>query len=109
VTGPQFSDAAKRCADMIAVHILAGKAGRWAAIRLSDGSSDGIAYDRKSDAIRHQLHESQCAYVKIPHGGMPLAEAESFLNFNREAYDAGFRLIDPDDPRELIQPNIPPF
>ncbi len=105
MTARQFSDAAKRCSDMIAIHILAGKAGLWAAIRLSDGSSDGIAYDRRADAIRHQLHESQCAYVKIPHDAMPLAEAESFLEFHRKAYDAGFRLIDPDDPRELIQPS----
>lgn len=105
MTGRQSSDEAKRCSETIALHILAGKAGRWAAIRLSDGGSDGIAYDRRSDAIRHQLHESQCAYVKIPHDAMPLAEAESFLKFNRDAYDAGFRLIDPDDPRELIQPS----
>lgn len=106
MTGPVYSDAAKRCSETIGIHVLAGKAGRWAAIRLSDGSSDGIAYDQRSDAIRHQLHESQCAYVQIPQDAMPIAEAESFLNFNRQAYDAGFRLIEPDDPRHLIRPSI---
>lgn len=97
-----YSDAARRCADIITGHIVLGNSGRWAAIRLSDGGSDGIPYDTRADAIRFQLHETQCAYVKIPIDRMEPQHAEIFLRFNRLAYDAGFRLTDPDDKRELI-------
>ena len=101
---PPVSDAARRCSDTIRLHIVAKMAGRWAAIRLSDGGSDGVAYDTRADAIRHQLHETQCAYVKIPPDDMPPEHAERFLAFHRKAYDAGFRLTDPDDRREVIMP-----
>lgn len=103
------SEAGRRCSDIIAMHIVAGDAGRWAAIRLSDGGSDGIAYDTKSDAIRHQLHETLCAYVRIPRDAMPAAEATRFLGINRMLYDKGYRLADPDGPAggesELILPD----
>ncbi len=99
-----ISDAARRCSDAVRLHIAAGMAGKWAAIRLSDGGSDGTAYDSRADAIRHQLHETQCAYVKIPLDDMPPDHAERFLAFHRKAYDAGFRLTDPDDRREPVMP-----
>lgn len=98
----RYSDAANRCADQIRMHILAGKAGKWAAVRLSDGGSDGIAYDRRADAVSHQLHEFQCAYVAIPPDNMTPKEAEFFLQFNRELYDAGMRMSDPE--AEYIMP-----
>lgn len=99
-----YSDAAKRCSDIIRMHVVAGSAGKWAAIRLSDGGSDNVAYDTRADAVRHQLHESLCAYVKVPLDDMPPEHAERFLAFHRKAYDAGFRLTDPDDRREVIMP-----
>lgn len=52
-------------------------------------------YDVREDAIRHQLHETQCAYVFITPDGMGYREAEIFLQFNRNAYDAGMRMPDP--------------
>lgn len=91
-----YSDAAHRCSDTIRMHIVAGMATRWAAIRLSDGGSDGIAYDTRADAVRHQLHEQLCAYVFIPHDDMSPKAAETFLSVNRKLYDAGMRLIDPE-------------
>lgn len=99
-----YSDAANRCSDAIRIHILAGMAGKWAAIRLSDGGSDGTPYDSRRDAIRHQLHETQCAYIKVPLDDMSPMHAERFLAAVRKCYDGGFRLIDPDDQRELILP-----
>lgn len=102
------SDAAKRCADIVNLHFLGkgdGAIGQWVAIRLSDGGSDGQLYDKRADAVRHQLHETQCAYVCIPLGGMTAVEAESFLNWNRKLYDGGMRMTDPD--KEFIQPLIP--
>lgn len=100
----RVSDAARRCSDVIRTHIVAGMAGKWAAIRLSDGGSDGVAYDTRADAIRHQLHETLCAYVRIPPDDMPPEHAERFLAFHRRVYDAGFRLTDPDDRREVLMP-----
>jgi len=71
---------------------------KWVAIRLSDGGSDGVLYDTKRDAVSHQLDEFQCAYISFRNivAGMAPYEAELFLNFVRRAYDAGFRLPDPD-------------
>lgn len=100
----RYSDAANRASDCIRLHILAGKAGMWAAIRLSDGSSDGVAYPSRGDAIRHQLHETQCFYVKVPWDDMPPAHAERLIISARRVYDAGLRFTDPDDPREVINP-----
>lgn len=69
------------------------------AIRLSDGDYDGTVYDNRDDAIRHQLHEQQCYYVYFrglgPAGSKPLDMA-ILLEFQRRAYAAGMRLIDPD-------------
>jgi hypothetical protein len=93
-----LKDAAKRCSDSIRLHIACGMAGKWVAIRLSDGGSDGVVYDTRGDAIRHQLHETLCAYVKIPLDDMPTEEAAIFLAFNRRVYDAGYRMTDPEQP-----------
>lgn len=95
-----WSDAAKRCSDSINLAAFMGDFGKWVAIRLSDGGSDGVVYDTRQDAIRHQFHEQFCCYVMVPPGGMQPAEAEDFMQFNRELYDAGFRMTDP----EVIKP-----
>jgi len=102
------SDSAKRAADSINLHIHANghdAFGKWVAIRLSDGSSDGVLYDTRVDAIRHQLHERQCAYFRIPPFGetISVAEAETFLNYNRSIYDAGYRMPDPEAPALIPQ------
>jgi len=99
ITGDEHSDAAKRASSAVNIH-LAG-AGfdairKWVAVRLADGGSDLVLYDTKRDAVRHQLHEQQCAYVSIPPGGMSPCEAESFIAMHRKMYDAGMRLTDPD-------------
>lgn len=109
MTGPfGFSDAAKRCSDAVNTHLAAlgpfGVSNKWVAIRLSDGGSDGVIYDTRRDAVNHQLHEQQCAYVCMAPDGMSAKEAESFLRYNRTIYDAGYRMPDPD--REPIMPLI---
>lgn len=92
----QYSDAANRCSDIIRLHITMGQAGRWCAIRLADGGSDGKVYDTRADAIRHQLHEQQCAYVYIPPDNMTPKDAEHYLALHRKLYDRSMRLADPD-------------
>lgn len=71
----------------------------WIAIRLSDGSSDMVIYDRKQDAVRHQLHEQQCAYISFKNliGGASERDMLRYLRFVEKAYKAGMRLPDPDD------------
>lgn len=96
--GPH-SDAARHASDAVNLHLAAIKfdaVGRWVAVRLMDGHSDGTLYDTKREAVRHQLWERLCAYVCIPPTGMTACQAESFLAMNRRLYSAGFRLVDPD-------------
>lgn len=68
---------------------------RWVAISLADGSCDQHPYATKQEAVRHQLHETQCAYLFFT--GMPtLGEVRLYLDMNEELYDAGMSLADPD-------------
>lgn len=72
---------------------------QFVAIRLSDGGTDGRCYESKREAVRHQVHEMQCAYLsfrRAPEGFASPRDAAVFLAYNRMAYDAGFRLPDPD-------------
>jgi hypothetical protein len=68
---------------------------RWIAVRLSDGGSDGVIYDRRADAVRHQIHETQCAYVMVQPADMTPAEATALIRMHRDAYAAGYRMTDP--------------
>lgn len=72
----------------------------YVALRMLDGSYDGTMYETKRDAVRHQLHEQTCAYFSFrnaPNGFSSAKDAAIFLAWHRAAYDAGFRLPDPDD------------
>lgn len=52
-------------------------------------------YESKAEAIRFQLHETQCAYFFF--AGVPLLnELRYFLDMNETLYDAGFSLCDPE-------------
>jgi hypothetical protein len=100
---PELIDAGKRASDLINEKLsnfgwdMLRHA--WLAIRLSDGGSDGILYESKQAATRHQLHEQQCYYVcfkNLPGGARP-DEMTLMLLFAREAYAAGGRFVDPED------------
>lgn len=93
--GLKCGDAAKRVSDEITLHAIAGSAGKWAAIKLADGSTDHVAYDSRSDAVSHQLSPEYCTFVLIPPGGMSVKEADVLLDFWRQVHDAGFRAVDP--------------
>lgn len=90
-----WPDDAKRCSDTVNMHAVAGSWGKWAAIRLHDGGSDGNVYDSRDEAIRHQIHEQYCAYLVVPPDGMTPKAAHAYLGFVRQAHDAGWRLTDP--------------
>jgi len=99
-----LDDLGRRASENVNLHVLGGNVGKWVALRLSDGSSDGIPYDTRSDAIHHQLHEQLCCYVRVPQEGMPPEHARRFIELNRALYAAGYRLADPDMPGEPIYP-----
>lgn len=70
----------------------------WLAFRLQDGKWDGNVYDNKQAAVSHQPNEFYCLYLTMRDamGGMDTNAAYVVLMFHRMAYDAGFRLPDPD-------------
>lgn len=85
--------------DVYSLHRTAGgldNVGHWIACRLSDGSSDQVLYVTRREAVIHQHHNEQLyAFVQIRPHSMSICEAASFLRFARMAYDAGFRMTDP--------------
>ena len=101
----RYSDAARRCSDQVSLHAVAGSVWKWAAIRLEDGGSDGVPYDTREEAIKHQLHEQFCCYVQVPPTGMTPRQAENFLKFNRALYQNGMRITDPDKDRHVHIPH----
>lgn len=91
------ADAAKRMADIFRLHqaVLTKEeilAGRFVAIRLSDGGSDGIAYHSRPAAIEAQRNSpSRCAYFQIPLENWGPKTCDTLLWYVRACYDAGNR------------------
>lgn len=97
---------AQRASDIVNGHLAEhgfDAVGKWVALRLSDGGSDGNLYDSKAEAIRFQLHEKQCVYTQLLPEGMSVRAAQSFLNTHRQFYGAGMNLADPDRMVEVPQ------
>lgn len=98
----ELFDAGKRAAD--AINEAIRREGwwelrhRWIAIRIQDGTSDGVIYDTKQDAVRHQKDEFTCAYLcfKGLSGGARDTECAIMIKFHRDMYKAGFRMPDRD-------------
>jgi hypothetical protein len=98
------TDAAKRAFDIVRGYVVFipwdQRINSWVALRLSDGGSDGTLYDSKQAAVRHQSHEQNCAYFSYrtaPEGFSSVTDAQLYMDYHRAAYDAGFRLPDPDE------------
>lgn len=63
--------------------------GRYIAVKLEDGRSDGNLYDTRRDAARHQVDDPWCFYVKVHVGGIQAREAWTVLMYARQAKKAG--------------------
>jgi len=104
----EVTDAARRMADYINVKVVSQPwdaiCNGWLAIRLADGSCDGVLYDTRQDAIRHQLHEQLCAYFCMRNalGGANPRDCQIYLNIHRHAYDNGGRLAEPEAPSFIM-------
>lgn len=98
---------AQRMADVIALHQVALSnteilIGRHVAIRLADGSSDGVAYDTYDECVRHQRSElTRMAYFKVPLERWSPETCDTLLWYVRKCYDSGFRA---DPTHQLIIP-----
>lgn len=94
------SDAAKRVSDQYNLHLIGAgdqAKGMWLAVALADGRSDGVLYASRRAAVAFQHHNEQWyAFVRIMPTSMSTCAAEAFLRMHRLAYDAGFRLSDPE-------------
>ena len=98
----------KRMADILALHQMNLSTdeilrGRFVAIRLSDGGSNGHVYENRSDAIQDQHNSlSRHAYIQIPLERLSPETCCVLLWYQRSVYDAGHR----EDPAHaLIVPN----
>ncbi len=106
-------DAAKRIADTYSLHRIAADTlgltniGKFFAAALADGTTDGVLYDTKQDAVSHQKHNEQFyTFIKIGPWHMTACDAAVMLKVSRSAYDKGLRLADPQSRsggRELIK------
>lgn len=95
------TSAAKRCSDAVNLHLSAigfDAVKKWVAVKLSDGSSDGILYDsQRLAAIHHRNAGDRYCYIPVRPSGLSVCQAESVMATNRMFHNAGFRLGDPDD------------
>jgi hypothetical protein len=83
-------DTARRIADNVGMHVVLGHAGRWAAYRLADGSTDNVAYDTEDDA-RARNASRPSAVLQIPPDGMQYREAQAWLGYWRGLHDGFYR------------------
>lgn len=93
------SDDAKRIADAMTLHSIAGNAGRWASFRMSDGREvhRHAAYGSRREAVRHaNWDRDTTVYLEISPDGMEPKEAGAFLAYARYLHSRGWRLPDPD-------------
>lgn len=94
-----YTDDARRMADTMNMHALAGSKGQWAVFALADGKSDQTAYPVLDDAHRStRWRRDDYLYLEIPASGCPdPAEMQGCLDYARALHKAGYRLPDPRD------------
>jgi hypothetical protein len=101
--GPH-SDPAKRIYDTYHLHRIAGldaSLGKWFASKLSDGTTDNVLYDSKTEAVNHQHHnEEYFVFTQVTMANMSQCDAEIWLGVARRMREKGIRMH---DPREVIK------
>jgi hypothetical protein len=102
-----ITDDARRMADAVGTACVfypeAVRHNGWLAFALSDGSTDHTIYPSKTDAIAHMSNEFLYAYLNLRKciGGMPVKDAQLWLDLHRHIYDQGGRMT---NPRDIIMP-----
>jgi len=96
---PAFADAAKRMADAMTLHALAGSGGQWASFYISTGREviANTAYATRIEAVKFaKWDRDRVVYLEIVPGGMEAREAGAFLQWARFLHSQGWRLPDPE-------------
>lgn len=102
-------DAAKFMADAVNLHVSVIRAfdrdkPGFVAIKLSDGKSpDGILYDSRAEATRHNMDHKGLMFVQVKRDTMPLREAIMVLQMHRRAYARGVVFTE----EEIVVPHLP--
>ena len=106
----KYSDAARRASDAYQLHRVTdphGSIGHWLAIKLEDGSCDGVLYGSKLAAVKtKEPWERHYGYVQLGPWPFTPKEAETWLAVQRRMYERGLVMTDPEDPsggRDQIQ------
>lgn len=89
-----LTTAAKRVADAMTMHSVAGMSGHFATFRLSDGRSPdhNTVYDTRIEAVVHAKWDlDHMMYLEITPDGMPQKEAEEALTWWRFLESQGWR------------------
>jgi len=96
----ELVEAGQRAYDSLILHKLASGVdafGKWFAVNLSDGRSDGVLYDSRRDAVRHQKGcERDRAYIPVKPGLASPKELATFIDVGRRMRDAGVAIPDVD-------------
>jgi hypothetical protein len=93
------SDDAKRIADAVTLHAIAGNVGRWAAFRMDDGRERHrhVTFGSRIEAVKAcGWDRDETVYIEIQPGGMEPKEAQAFLGYARFLHSQGWRLPDPE-------------
>jgi hypothetical protein len=92
-----YSDEAKRIADEMSMHAVAGSRG-WAVFALSDGSPlDHTAYPTWNRAVKAaKWDRDNYMFAEIPPDGMPPSHAQAILKYARFMHSQGWRIPNPD-------------
>lgn len=105
-----YDDAAKRISDTVNTAAVSYPfiqlCNSWMWFRLSDGTTDNELYDSWADARRYAPEKALIVCLREAPAGMPIREAQGFLDYARKVYDAGARLPSPDEPA-AIRPITP--
>ena len=101
---PLYSSAAYRMADIMndAIVNYPWSVGMWMAFTLADGESDGVVYETRRECVAHQFSEQLCCYIKLIPMGVNAQMTQAMLSFYRAAYDAGRRIVDPEQPDYIL-------
>jgi hypothetical protein len=103
-----ITDAARRICDQVNARITFTPWDQlvhsWMAFRLADGSTDGILYDSRDAAIKHQSDERLCAYFSFRQAmaGANPRDCQLFLDLHRNVYDNGGHLTEPKQPGLIL-------
>jgi len=102
------TDAAKRMSDHINARVAFTPPDElfhnpYMAFALADGSTDGVLYPTKADAVSHQSNEYRYCYFSFRSAmaGANPKDCQLFLDVHRHTYEQGGRLTAPED---LIMP-----